>query len=85
MEYKVVPFVATIDPRNGTSDQVAKQLEILINQGASEGWSYVRLESVTTYVNADDGCFGFGGNLATRRLGRWWYSQGHEVSPISRD
>ena len=61
MEYKVVPFVATIDPRNGTSDQVAKQLEILINQGVSEGWSYVRLESVTTYINADDGCFGFGG------------------------
>lgn len=61
MEYKVVPFVATIDPRNGTSDKVAKQLEKLINQGASEGWSYVRLESVTTYVNADDGCFGFGG------------------------
>ena len=53
--------MATIDPRNGTSDQVAKQLEILINQGGSEGWSYVRLESVTTYVNADDGCFGFGG------------------------
>ena len=61
MEYKVVPFVATIDPRNGTSDQVAKQLETLINQGAAEGWSYVRLESVTTYVNPDEGCFGFGG------------------------
>ncbi|MDR2284818.1 MAG: hypothetical protein LBE37_16510 [Sphingobacterium sp.] len=36
-------------------------MEILINQGASEGWSYVRLESVTTYVNPDDGCFGLGG------------------------
>ena len=53
MEYKVVPFVASIDPRTGTSDQVAEQLENLINQGASGD--------------------------------RWWYFQGHEVSPIDRD
>lgn len=57
MEYKVVPFVASIDPRTGTSDQVAEQLENLINQGASGGWNYVRLESVTTYVHAENGCF----------------------------
>lgn len=30
MEYKVVPFVASIDPEKGTSDHVAEQLERLI-------------------------------------------------------
>lgn len=61
MEYKVVPFVASIDPKKGTSDHVAQQLEQLINHYASLGWQYVRLEGVTTYVNADNGCFGLGG------------------------
>ncbi|MGL4585213.1 MAG: hypothetical protein ACRCVU_19800 [Flavobacterium sp.] len=61
MKYKVVPFVASIDSKNGTSNHVAEQLETLINQYASSGWIYVRLESVTTYVGADNGCFGFGG------------------------
>lgn len=57
MEYKVVPFVASINPRTDTSDQVAKQLETLINQGASEGWNYLRIESVTTYIHPENGCF----------------------------
>lgn len=61
MKYKVVPFVASIDSKNGTSDHAANQLETLINHYASDGWAYVRLESVTTYVGADNGCFGFGG------------------------
>ncbi|PRD56784.1 DUF4177 domain-containing protein [Sphingobacterium gobiense] len=64
MEYKVVPFVALIDHKSGTSDHVAEQLEKLINQGAKEGWNYVRLESVTTQVSPDTGCFGFGGRPA---------------------
>ena len=61
MEYKVVPFVASIDFKKGTSDHVAEQLEKLINHYAAQGWEYVRLESVTTYVGPDNGCFGFGG------------------------
>ena len=61
MEYKVVPFVASIDHKNGTSNDVAQQLEELINQYSSQGWNYVRLEGVTTYVGPDKGCFGFGG------------------------
>lgn len=60
MEYKVVPFVASLDYKTGTSDQVAYQLENLINQYAREGWHYVRLESVSTYVSPDNGCFGLG-------------------------
>lgn len=61
MEYKVVAFVASMDQhKKGTSKPVAEQLEVLINQYANEGWNYVRLESVSTYVNPDNGCFGFG-------------------------
>ncbi len=60
MEYKVVPFVASIDQNKGTSTDVAEQLEELINKAQEQGWKYVRLESVTTYVQADNGCFGIG-------------------------
>lgn len=60
MEYKVVPFVASIDPKNGTSDHVAEQLENLINDFTSQGWKYIRLESVSTYVHQETGCFGIG-------------------------
>ncbi len=56
MEYKVVP----IDPKKGTSDHVAEQLESLIKNFTNQGWKYVRLESVSTFVHPDDGCFGFG-------------------------
>jgi len=61
MKYKVIPFVASIDHKVGNSDHVAQQLEKLINQYASEGWNYVRLEGVTTFVSPDNGCFGIGG------------------------
>lgn len=60
MEYKVVPFVASIDPKKGTSDHVAEQLESLIKQYANQGWEYVRLEGVSTYVYQETGCFGIG-------------------------
>ena len=61
MEYKVVPFVASLDHKKGTSAHVAEQLQKLINHYATQGWKYIRLESVTTFVGPDDGCFGFGG------------------------
>ncbi|MBE8726889.1 hypothetical protein [Flavobacterium hungaricum] len=60
MEYKVVPFVASIDPKKGTSNHVAEQLESLIKTYTNIGWEYVSLESVSTFVHADNGCFGFG-------------------------
>jgi hypothetical protein len=61
MEYKVVPFVASIDANKGTSKHVAEQLESLITNFTNQGWKYVRLESVTTYVQPESGCFGIGG------------------------
>lgn len=71
MKYKVIPFVASIDSKKGTSDHVAEQLENLVNDYNNEGWKYVRLESVTTFVQPDAGCFGFGakpGYTTTRQM-----------------
>lgn len=61
MEYKVVPFTATLNQQKETTKVVANQLETLIHHYNSEGWKYIRLESVSTYVQADPGCFGLGG------------------------
>ena len=58
MEYKVVPFVASIDPKKGNSNHVAEQLENLIKNFSNQGWEYVRLEGVSTYVHPESGCFG---------------------------
>lgn len=58
MEYKVIPFVASIDSKTGNSNQVAKQLESIIENYTSQGWEYIRLESVSTFVQPDQGCFG---------------------------
>ena len=56
-----MPFVATLDHKNRNSGVVAQQLEALIKQFADQGWNYLRLESVSTYVQPDAGCFGIGG------------------------
>lgn len=71
MEYEVVPFVASIDRNKNPSNQVAEQLEDLIKIYTSRGWKYIRLESVTSQVKPDGGCFGFGqspGYTTTRQM-----------------
>jgi len=60
MEYKVVPFTVALDQKKETTGVVAEQLEGLIKRHATQGWGYVRLESVSTYVQPDTGCFGPG-------------------------
>lgn len=60
MEYKVIPFVASIAPKNGNAVHVAEQLESTIQTYTSKGWEYVGLASVTTFVQPDTGCFGLG-------------------------
>lgn len=60
MEYKVVPFTATLDQKKETTAVVAEQLGKLIERYSNQGWKYVRLESVSTYVQPDSGCFGIG-------------------------
>jgi hypothetical protein len=60
MEYKVVPFTATLNQKQETIGAVAEQLERIITLANNQGWAYVRLESVSTYVKPSYGCFGFG-------------------------
>lgn len=60
IKYKVVPFTATLNQQQETIDVVAWQLENLITRFALLGWTYVRLEGVSTYVQPDTGCFGLG-------------------------
>ena len=60
MKYKVVPFTAFLDQKKETDKAVANQLENLIQQYSDQGWEYVRLESVSTYIQPDSGCFGLG-------------------------
>ena len=66
MMHKVVPFTASIGNTDDAS-AAAKQLESLILATASEGWEYVRLESVDTIVAGQNGCFGFGATPPTSR------------------
>ncbi|WP_299436263.1 hypothetical protein [uncultured Maribacter sp.] len=71
MEYKVIPFVASIDSKKGNSTQVAYQLEEIIKHHSNQGWKYIRLESVSTFVHPDSGCFGLGakpGYTTTRQM-----------------
>ena len=59
MEYKVVPFVANIQSQQG-SQSVSEQLESVISANASEGWVYIRMENVETFIAGTAGCFGYG-------------------------
>jgi hypothetical protein len=58
-EYAVVPFVAVVAHGKG-SEAAATQLQQMIHSYARNGWEYVRLESVETYIEGDNGCFGIG-------------------------
>jgi len=61
MKYKVVPFTGTLDQSNKMTTQIiAEQLEAVITKHNSDGWEYVRIESVSTSVAPDNGCFGMG-------------------------
>lgn len=59
MQFKVVPFTAKIT-QNDTSSTVATQMQTVIDQYVSEGWEYLRMDSVQTNVAGTSGCFGFG-------------------------
>lgn len=64
MEYKVVSFVPSINASKESANDVANQLEKIIENYSNQGWKYVRLESVTTYVHPEGGCFGIGAKPA---------------------
>jgi hypothetical protein len=60
MEYKVVPFSTYIDHKTGFSKHVALQLEQMINKYAAQGWTYLKMETVTNEVDGSGGYFGIG-------------------------
>jgi hypothetical protein len=65
MQYKVVPFIAsTAHNEKNKTEVAASQLETLITHFAADGWEYVSLESLETYIAGDNGCFGFGATPA---------------------
>lgn len=79
MQYKVIPFVGTLDQKKQFSSQhVAEQLEKTITKYGDEGWTYVRLESVSTQVAADNGCFGLIGTKPA-------YTTSRQVLVFKRD
>lgn len=55
--YRVVYINPTI-ARNEGGDRVASQLEILIQQNVNDGWEFVSVESLSTWVAGTNGCFG---------------------------
>lgn len=64
MEYKVVPFAASINLKKNTTADIAEQLENAIKYNTEKDWKYVRVENITTFVHAEIGCFGFGARPA---------------------
>ena len=41
MEYKVIPFVPSINRNKENSSEVAKQLEDIIKHHSNQGWEYI--------------------------------------------
>ena len=63
MQYKVVPFVASITQKD-SAVKASAQLEALATEHAKDGWEYIRLESVETRIAPDNGCMGLGATPA---------------------
>lgn len=59
MEYKVVPFNAVIGQKEGAKE-AASQLQQLIDVTRAEGWEYVEMTNISTYVEGTSGCLGIG-------------------------
>jgi hypothetical protein len=56
MEYKVISIIPV---KKGTVLDLAKEFEMLINKYSSEGWEYIRIETLKSWVPAiPGGCFG---------------------------
>jgi hypothetical protein len=59
MQFKIVPFTAHIS-KDDTSATVATQMQSIIDSTVSQGWEYLRMDSVQTNVAGSSGCFGIG-------------------------
>ncbi len=71
MNYKVIPFLPSINQKKENSEHVAEQLEGIIRRGNEADWEFVSLEEVSTYILPSAGCFGLGatpGYTASRQM-----------------
>jgi len=59
MNYKVKPFIAKVS-RQGSSEDVASQVQSFINQETSDGWECVSCGNIDTQIEGSNGCFGIG-------------------------
>jgi len=59
MKYKVEPFIAQIGS-NGSSYDVANQVESFIRTQSSNGWEFVSCGNIDTEISGSNGCFGIG-------------------------
>jgi hypothetical protein len=59
MEYKVVSIVPVQKDKENIQ-HIAQELENLINKYNADGWEYIRVENLMTWVNPVNGCFGLG-------------------------
>jgi len=53
MKYRVLPFIGKIKGSQSAKD-VSDQLEVLLNQGAKEGWEFVQINNVN--IEVQPGC-----------------------------
>lgn len=59
MQYRVVPFAASVSA-GSSSSTAAAQLEALCQEQARDGFEFVSLETIETHVAGSGGCFGVG-------------------------
>jgi hypothetical protein len=59
MEYKVVSISPNLS-RKSPPTQVADDLENVIQKYAEQGWEFMQVETLGTYVDGTNGCFGLG-------------------------
>jgi hypothetical protein len=62
--YKVVSFQASIS-NTGSGQDVAAALQRAIDQEAANGWEFVQIQELTTFVAGSSGCFGLGATPGT--------------------
>jgi hypothetical protein len=59
MNYKVKPFIVKLSS-NGSSSDVASQVESFISQETSDGWEFVSCGNIDVQIAGTNGCFGMG-------------------------
>jgi hypothetical protein len=62
MEYKVV-YIAPVQRSNQSGQLIAQDLETVIKKYVADGWIYVRVESIQTWVQPSF-CFALNGGKA---------------------